>query len=42
MFKLIPKIDVMPRSLFITDIEKDPQVVVVGGFGNVFKGKYDG
>jgi serine/threonine protein kinase len=32
----------MPRSLFITDVEKDPKAVVVGGFGNVFKGKHDG
>ena len=42
MFKLISKIDVIPKSLFITDVEKDPQAIVAGGFGNVFKGKRDG
>jgi serine/threonine protein kinase len=39
MFKLVSKTDVMPRSLFITDIEKDPQAIAVGGFGKVFMGK---
>ena len=42
MFKLISKIDVIPRSLFITDVEKDPHAIVAGGFGNVFKGIHDG
>ncbi|KAF8716612.1 hypothetical protein AX14_012280 [Amanita brunnescens Koide BX004] len=42
MFKLVSKANILPRPLFITDIEKDPQAVAVGGFGRVFKGKYSG
>jgi hypothetical protein len=42
MFKLVSKTDAMPRSLSITDVEKDPQAVAVGGFGKVFTGKRDG
>ena len=42
MFKLVSKLDVIPRSLFIADIQRDPQVIAVGGYGNVFKGKYGG
>ena len=42
MFKLVSKTAVMPRSLSITDVEKDPQAIAVGGFGKVFKGKCGG
>ncbi|KAF8720764.1 hypothetical protein AX14_010792 [Amanita brunnescens Koide BX004] len=42
VFKLASKTHVLPRSLFITDIEKDPHAIAVGGFGRVFKGKYGG
>ena len=42
MFKLVSKTDVMPRSLFITDVEKDSQAIAVGGFGKIFKGKCGG
>ena len=42
MSKLVSKTDVMPSSLFITDVEKDPQAIAVGGFGKVFMGKRGG
>ena len=42
MFKLVSETDIMPRSLFITNVEKDPQTIAVGGFGKVFKGKCGG
>ena len=42
MFRLISKIDTVPRSLFITDVEKDSSAIAMGGFGNVFKGKHNG
>ena len=42
MIKLVSKTNVLPRHLFITDLEKDPQAVAVGGFGRVFKGKHGG
>ena len=42
MFRLISKIDTVPRSLFITDVEKDPTAIAMGGFGNVFEGKHNG
>ena len=39
MFKLISMTDVLPRSLFITDITT-LDVIGVGGFGRVFKGEW--
>jgi hypothetical protein len=42
MLKLVSKTNIFPRPLFITEIEKDPQAIAVGGFGRVFKGKYGG
>ena len=36
------KKDAMPRSLFVTDVENNPQVIAVGGFRRVFKGKSGG
>lgn len=41
MFKLISMADVLPRSLFITDITT-LDVIGVGGFGRVFKGNHKG
>ena len=41
MFKLISMTDVLPRSLFITDVTT-LDVIGVGGFGRVFKGKHKG
>jgi serine/threonine protein kinase len=41
MFKLISMADVLPRSLFITDITT-LDVIGLGGFGRVFKGKHKG
>jgi hypothetical protein len=41
MFKLISMTDVLPRSLFITDIIT-LDVIGMGGFGRVLKGKYKG
>ena len=42
MIKLVSKTNVLPRHLFITDLEIEPQAVAVGGFGRVFKGKCGG
>ena len=42
MFKLISKIDTVPRCLFITDVEKDSTAIAMGGYGNVFEGKHNG
>ena len=42
IFRLISKIDTVPRSLFITDVEKDSSAIAMGGFGNVFEGKHNG
>ena len=42
MLRLMSKIDTMPRSLFITDVEKDSSAIAMGGFGNVFEGKHNG
>ena len=41
MFKLISITDVLPRSLFITDITT-LDVIGIGGFGRVFKGLHNG
>ena len=41
MFKLISMTDVLPKSLFITDITT-LDVIGIGGFGRVFKGKHKG
>lgn len=42
MFKLVSQTNVLPRSLFVADVEKDPYAIVMGGFGAIFKGKYGG
>jgi hypothetical protein len=42
MFRLVSKTYAMPRSLSITDVEKNPQAIAIGGFGKVFKGKCGG
>ena len=41
MLKLIST-DVLPKSLFITDVETDFEPIAVGGFGRVFRGEYKG
>ena len=42
MIKLVSKTNVLPRHLFIADVEIEPPAIAVGGFGRVFKGKYGG
>ena len=42
MIRLVSKTNVLPRHLFITDLEIEPQAIAVGGFGKVFKGKCGG
>ncbi len=44
MFKLLKKANVIPKSLFITDVKIDMEqgTVNVGGFGRVFLGEYKG
>jgi hypothetical protein len=44
MFRLISESNVIPQSLFITDvtIEKHLGSIGRGGFGQVFRGKYKG
>ena len=42
MFRLISRIDTIPRSLFITDVKRDSSAMAMGGFGNVFEGKHNG
>lgn len=34
--------DVLPKSLFITDVKTDLAAIGMGGFGTVFKGEYGG
>ena len=41
MLKLISA-DAIPKSLFITDVKTDFDPIAVGGFGRVFRGKYNG
>ena len=41
MFKLISMTDMLPRSLFITDITI-LDAIGMGGFGRVFKGEWHG
>jgi hypothetical protein len=41
MLKLIST-DVIPESLFITDVDIDFEPIAVGGFGRVFRGEYKG
>jgi serine/threonine protein kinase len=45
MFKLISKTDVIPTSLFITNVKTDftaISAVGIGGYGRVFKGEHQG
>ena len=34
--------DILPKSLFITDVQTDLATIGMGGFGNVFKGEHEG
>ncbi len=43
MFKLITMSNIIPRSLFITQVRTEVHLgpaIAVGGFGSVFKGEY--
>ncbi len=44
MFKLWSMTDVIPKSLFITQVKTgtDLGAIALGGFGSVFKGEYQG
>jgi hypothetical protein len=44
MFKLLSMTNVIPKSLFITQVktETDLGAIALGGFGSVFKGEYQG
>ncbi len=44
MFKLISTTNVIPRSLFITNVtvRTDSYGIGMGGFGQVYKGKHGG
>jgi hypothetical protein len=44
MYYLISKKDVMPRSLFITDVKSKVDIsgIAIGGFGRVFRGEHKG
>ena len=42
MLKLIATKHVIPRSLFITQIKTETRAIAFGGFGNVFRGDYQG
>ncbi|KAF8351827.1 kinase-like domain-containing protein [Amanita rubescens] len=44
MYYLISKKDVMPRSLFVTDVKSKVDVsgIAIGGFGRVFRGEHKG
>lgn len=33
--------DILPKSLFITDVKTDLAAIGMGGFGNVFKGEHE-
>jgi hypothetical protein len=41
LFKLISMTEVIPRSLFVTNIT-NLESISVGGFGRVFEGLYEG
>ena len=42
MFKLISEADVIPRSLYITDVSLGPDAIGSGGYGRVLGGTYQG
>lgn len=44
MYYLISKKDVMPRSLFVTDVKSKVDVsgIAIGGFGCIFRGEHKG
>lgn len=44
MFRLISITNVIPKSLFMTDIEAEPNLglIGIGGFGHVFRGECKG
>lgn len=42
MFELVAKTNIIPKSLFVTNVTTDKMVIGRGGFGHVFKGVYRG
>lgn len=42
MYDLISKRNVMPGSLFLTDVKANTDIIAIGGFGRVFKGEHKG
>ena len=42
MFKLVSEADVIPRSLYITDVTMGLDAIGAGGYGRVLGGKYQG
>ena len=44
MFELVSKTDIIPKSLFVTDVKTAnlKKIIGSGGFGRVFKGVYKG
>ena len=41
MFELVSKTNMIPKSLFLTDV-KIETMIAIGGFGRVFMGVYKG
>ncbi len=41
MFELVSKTNIIPKSLFVTDV-KTETMIAIGGFGRVFMGVYKG
>ena len=40
MFELVSKMNIIPKSLFITNVKTAKTMIAVGGFGRVFEGVY--
>ncbi|KAF8729825.1 hypothetical protein AX14_005990 [Amanita brunnescens Koide BX004] len=40
MFELVSKMNIIPKSLFITNVKTAKAMIAVGGFGRVFQGVY--
>jgi hypothetical protein len=42
MFKLVSEAEVVPRSLYITDVSMGLAAIGSGGYGRVLRGEYQG